>query len=42
MSSGFDTNYGRIIRRDSLITVSGFPRPGYLIEIQGMAVIGGK
>jgi enamine deaminase RidA (YjgF/YER057c/UK114 family) len=26
----------------ALITVSGFARPGILIEIQGMAVIGGK
>ena len=26
----------------ALITVSGFARPGLLIEIQGMAVIGGK
>src|SRR2546430_931784 len=26
----------------ALITVSGFARPGILIEIQGMAVVGGK
>ena len=26
----------------ALITVTGFARPGILIEIQGMAVIGGK
>ena len=26
----------------SLITVSGFARPGILIEIQGIAVVGGK
>jgi 2-iminobutanoate/2-iminopropanoate deaminase len=26
----------------ALITVSGFARPGILLEIQGMAVIGGK
>ena len=26
----------------ALITVSGFARPGMLIEIQGVAVIGGK
>ena len=26
----------------ALITVSGFARPGILIEFQGMAVIGGK
>jgi 2-iminobutanoate/2-iminopropanoate deaminase len=26
----------------ALITVSGFARPGILIEIQGMAIIGGK
>ncbi len=26
----------------ALITVSGFARPGLLLEIQGMAVIGGK
>ena len=26
----------------ALITVSGFAGPGILIEIQGMAVIGGK
>jgi enamine deaminase RidA (YjgF/YER057c/UK114 family) len=26
----------------ALITVSGFARPGLLIEIQGMAVVGGK
>ena len=26
----------------ALITVSGFARPGMLIEIQGIAVVGGK
>ena len=26
----------------ALITVSGFARPGILIEIQGVAVVGGK
>jgi len=26
----------------ALITVSGFARPGLLIEVQGMAVVGGK
>ncbi|MNC99633.1 hypothetical protein D3C83_179880 [compost metagenome] len=26
----------------ALITVSGFARPGLLLEVQGVAVIGGK
>lgn len=26
----------------ALITVSGFARPGLLVEVQGIAVIGGK